>query len=193
MILGQTPNRTPFTRPAGASPGFMPKLPNTGFYSHFHPLTQVTLPMASTGGWRPDLNPNMGPVPLPPMPAPAPVGPPIPKAGGTAGAFGGSGFGSTGGVRAHGHVDPYMVFRTGMIPGVSPSGANIRAGVMNAGARVNRSMPFQTAALPPLPPPPPAPAPTATGVKGLMGVLSDHLGITPPHFRRMPHYGCYRG
>jgi len=190
MILGQ--GRTSgFTRPSGASPNFQPKLPNTGFYSHFHPLALVTRSMSSTGGYMPPLNPGMGPAPLPMVPAPAvqapaPMAPAVPKAGGVAGAFGGAGFGSTGGVQGHMHVDPYMVMRQGVIPGVAPSGRNIRAGVNNAGARVNSSMPFQTAALPPPPPPPaPMPAPTATGIKGFLGALQDHLGLTPaPHFRR---------
>ena len=185
MILG-APNRTsPFHRPAAASGSFQPKLPNTGFYSHFHPLTQVTHAMRAASMYRPPLVPSMGPQPLPAMPVaaappPAPVGPPVPTPGGTAG-FGGSGFGSTGGTRGgHMHVDPYMVMRQGVIPGVSPSGSNIRYGVSHAGDRVHRSMPFQTAPLAPLPPPPaPVAMPTvpATGVKGFLGALSDHLGF----------------
>jgi hypothetical protein len=79
---------------------------------------------------------------------------------------GAAGFGSTGGTRMHSHVDPYMVMRQGVIPGVMPSGANIRSGVRNAGDRVHRSLPFQTAPLPPMPtlPPPAAvmPVPAAT-------------------------------
>lgn len=184
MILGAT--RTPFQRPAAASGSFQPKLPHTGFYSHLHPLTMVTHAMSAEMMYRPPAPPSMGPTPLPavPMPAPtiptaAPVAPPIPTPGGTAG-FGGSGFGSHGAMQ-HAHIDPYMVMRQGVIPGVMPSGANIRAGVNNASGRIHRSMPFQTAALPP-PPPPPAPvaampAVPATGVKGFLGVLSDHLGI----------------
>ena len=60
--------------------------------------------------------------------------------------------------------------RSGWIPGVSPSGSNIRAGVRDAGARIQRSMPFQTAPLPEPPPPPPPPAapmPAATHGFGL--------------------------
>jgi len=179
MILG-APNRTsPFQRPAAASGSFQPKLPLTGFFSHFHPLTQVTHSMRSARMYSPPLVPSMGPQPLPAVPAPqpaAPVAPPIPTPGGTAG-FGGSGFGSHGAMQ-HAHVDPYMVMRQGVIPGVSPSGSNIRYGVSHAGDRVHRSLPFQTAPLPPLPPPPPAmPAVPATGVKGFLGALEDHLGF----------------
>jgi hypothetical protein len=168
MILGQS-RHADYTRPAGASPNFQPKLPHTGFYSHFHPLATVTHAMsAAKGFYRPPLPGPMGPAPLPAVPAAAPVAPvapPVPAAGGTAG-FGGSGFGSTGGTRSHFHVDPYMVMRQGVIPGVSPSGSNIRYGVTHAGDRVQRSMPFQTAALPPLPPPP-MPMPAATHGFGL--------------------------
>lgn len=178
MIFGA--NRTPFARPAAASGSFQPKLPHTGFFSHFHPLTQVTHAMRAASMYRPPLVPSMGPQPLPAIAAPqpaAPVAPTVPTPGGTAG-FGGAGFGSTGGTMGHMHVDPYMVMRQGVIPGVSPSGSNIRYGVTHAGQRVHRSMPFQTAPLPPLPPPPPAmPAVPATGVKGLLGALSDHLGF----------------
>ncbi len=201
MILGAS--RTPFQRPAAASGGFLPKLPNTGFYSHFHPLTQVTHAMSAEPMYMPPLVPSMGPHALPPVPVaapavPAPVGPAavapvVPKAGGVAGGFGGSGFGSSGAMQ-HAHVDPYRVMRLGiMAPGTMASGANIRAGVRNAGDRVHRSMPFQTA---PLPPPPPvlppavvtstalAPSVPATGVKGFLGALGDHLGFPAPWWRR---------
>ncbi len=184
MILGAT--RTPFSRPAAANGSFQPKLPHTGFYSHFHPLTMVTHAMAAEMMYRPPAPPSMGPTGLPAIPAvapaapvPAQVAPTVPTPGGTAG-FGGSGFGSHGAMQ-HAHVDPYMVMRQGVIPGVMPSGANIRAGVRNASGRIHRSMPFQTAPLPP-PPPPPAPvaampAVPATGVKGFLGALGDHLGF----------------
>jgi len=134
--------------------------------------------MRAFPAYRPPLVPTMGPqmlpaVPLPPPP-PAPNGAAVaatqvpssaPASAAMHGSFGGAGFGSTGGVRSHFHVDPYMVMRSGWIPGVSPSGSNIRAGVHNAGSRIQRSMPFQTAPLPPPPPPPPpaaAPMPAAT-------------------------------
>jgi len=185
MILGAT--RTPFQRPSAASGSYTPQLPHTGFFSHFHPLTQVTHAMRSASMYRPPLVPSMGPQPLPTVAAPAPaapVAPTVPTPGGTAG-FGGSGFGSHGAMQ-HAHVDPYMIMRQGVIPGVSPSGSNIRAGVRNAGARVHRSMPFQTAPLPPPPPPPapPMPAMPATGVKGFLGALSDHLGFPRSYGRR---------
>lgn len=171
MILGQPATRTGgYQRPAGASPNFHPQLPRTRFYSgNFNPFAQVTFPMSSARGvYRPPLQTNMGPTMLPDVPAP--VAPLVPKAGGVASAFSGSGFGSTGGTRMHSHVNPYMTMRQGTFPGILPSGANIRAGVRNAGARVNRSYPFQTAELPALPPPPPPmPAPSAT--HGLMGAL----------------------
>lgn len=182
MILGQT--RTPLDRPAAASGSFQPKLPHTGFYSHFHPLTMVTHAMRSQPGmYRPPLPGPQGPQMLPSVPAP--VAPTVPTPGGTAG-FGGSGFGSTGGVKMHhGHVDPYTVMRSGMIPGVSPSGSNIRAGIHHAGARVQRSMPFQTAPLPPDMPPPapvmPMPAPAAT--HGFFGAFG-----APMHHRKRRHW-----
>lgn len=166
MILGQSP-RTSFTRPAAASPGFVPGLPATVVNSHFHPLAMVMNPMPAASQWRPPFSPGMGPHALPDVPAPAPAAPVVaPKAGGMAG------FGSTGGV-PHQHVDPYRTMRTGMIPGVMPSGANIRAGVRNAGGRIQRSMPFQTAPLPPPPPPPapPAAAPAPGPVAGFLGAL----------------------
>ena len=118
-----------------------------------------------------------------PLPAPLPVASPAAVAvapGGTAGAFGGAGFGSHGGVR----FDPYMIMRSGGIPGVMPSGRNIRGGIRNVSPHVQASYPFQTAPLPaPLPVASPAavavPGVTATGTKGLMGVLADHLGFNP--------------
>lgn len=169
MILGQS--RTPFSTPAAAVPGFLPKLPNTGYYSHFHPFTQVTHAMVSAPGmYRPPYEPAMGPHALPDVPMPAaaaPVAPALPKPGGVSG----FGFGSTGGVQGHQHVSPYRTMRMGMIPGVMPSAANIRAGVRNASERVHRSFPFQTAPLPPPPPPPVvvAPVPAATAGFGYFG------------------------
>jgi hypothetical protein len=134
----------------------------------------VTNRMRAFPMYRPPLVPSMGPQMLPPVPPPAP--PPaaaapngasvaatqVPSsapAGAMHGSFGGAGFGSTGGVQKHFHVDPYMVMRSGwMAAGVHPSASNIRSGVRGAGAQVHRSMPFQTAPLPELPPPPPPPA-----------------------------------
>lgn len=188
MILGQA--RTPFQRPAGASADFQPKLPDVGFYSHFQPFTNAMLPMGARSMYRPPLPPQMGPVPLPPTPAPAlpavpgaPVAAASPAPGGVAGA----GFGSTGGTRGFGrsHIDPYMVMRAGIIPGVSPSGSNIRNGVTNAYARVNGGRPYQTAPLPP-PPAPMPPAVTAvvpsTGIKGFLGALGF-----PPTIKQRRH------
>ncbi len=168
MILGQT--RTPFQTPAAAIPGFQPKLPSTGYYSHFHPFTQVTHAMVSAPGmYRPPLEPAMGPHSLPdvpmPMPAAAPTSPALPKPGGVSG----FGFGSTGGVGGHTHVSAYRTMRMGMIPGVMPSGANIRSGVRNAGSRVQRMFPFQTAPLTMAPPPVVAPTPAATAGFGYPG------------------------
>lgn len=165
MILGS--NRVPFQIPAAAQPGFMPSNPHTGFLSHINPFIQVMRRMGSMhNAYRPPGQPQMGPRQLPsvPMPVAAPTGPATPAPGGMAGA----GFGSTGGTQMHAHVSPYTTMRSGMIPGVRPSGSNIRAGYQNAWGRVNRSFPFQTAPLPP----PPAPvavavAPTATATHGL--------------------------
>jgi len=126
-----------------------------------------------------------------PLPAPLPVASPAAVAvtpvatpGGTHGAFSGAGFGSHGGVR----FDPYMIMRSGGMPGIMASGANIRGGVRNVGPHVQASYPFQTAPLPaPLPVASPAAVPVAPGgTKGLMGVLADHLGI--PTRRRRRHW-----
>lgn len=197
MILGST--RNPFERPAAASASFQPRLPDTGFISLIHPFSRVTNPMWAATGYRPPLNPYMGPVPLPDVPMPTapavPVAAQTTKPGGVSGfgayGFGAAGFGSTGGVRGmgHHHVDPYMQMRMGVFPGISPSGRNIRAGIRNAGARVQRSMPFQTAELPPLPPPPvvaPAPGPVA----GLLGAFG--LGRVGGWRGRQGHAGFRR-
>jgi hypothetical protein len=172
MILGAA--RTPFQRPAGANPNFQPALPDVGFYSHIQPFPGVMQPVSARYS-RIGLPAQMGPIPLPAVPAAMPPAAPVaaasPKPGGVAGA----GFGSTGGTRNHFHVDPYMVMRQGMIPGVSQSGSNIRAGVRNAGQRVQASMPFQTQALAPLPQAAIPPVVTAvvpsTGIKGFLGAL----------------------
>lgn len=208
MILGAT-RTSGFQRPAGANPNFQPRIPNVGFYSgNFFPFSNVMERMSADMLYRPPLPGPLGPQVLPNVPPPAapaavpdasPVGPVVPKPGGTAG-FAGA-FGSTGGTGGgHMHVDPYMVMRNGVIPGVSPSGSNLRAGVRNAGSRVHRSMPFQTAPLAPLPPPvsptpsapaiPAAPAAKSGGVQGLMGALfgypmaKPHRWSFPPIFVR---------
>ena len=166
------------------------KLPHTAFYSgNIWPFSEVTNRMRAYPMYRPPLVPTMGPQMLPPVPPPppppAPNGAPaaatqVPSSAPTSaamkGSFGGAGFGSTGGVRAHFHVDPYMVMRSGWIPGVSPSGSNIRAGVTGAGGRIQRSMPFQTAPLPELPPPPPPAAPMPAATHG--------FGYAHPRHRR---------
>jgi hypothetical protein len=204
MILGQSPtanNPVPFQRPAAANPGYVPHMPRTRFMSpNIWPFSQVLNPMRAYPAYRPQLPAGVGPHGFPPeSPAPAAVPSanvattaPVPaiatNPSGTNG-FGGSGFGSHGGVHKHFHVDPYMVMRSGWIPGVSPSGSNIRSGYKNALARVNRSMPYQSAPLPPPPPPPPPmPMPAATHGFGhhrhhhhhMQG--ADELGF--PGFRR---------
>lgn len=178
MILGT--NRVPLETPAAAQPGFMPSNPHTGFYSHFNPFIQVMRRMGTMrNAYRPPLQSQMGPQMLPSVPLPAPATAPVPTPGAMAGAFG-----STGGTRMHSHVSPYKTMRSGwMAPGTYPSGANIRAGITNAGMRVDSSLPFQTAPLPELPPPAPAaPAPAAT--HGLMGALGFHRGMRQPRRHR---------
>ncbi|HEV3059681.1 MAG TPA: hypothetical protein VGY48_15630 [Vicinamibacterales bacterium] len=213
MILGQTPGGVPVpltpmspTGPTASHPiDFTPptpgggnifKLPRTGFYSQqiSNNFWSNTPRMRAFPAYHP-LNPNTGPQALPPIAPPpvaaAPAAPaPGPSPAGTAGAFGGSGFGSSGGVRNHYHVDPYMVMRSGNFPGISPSGRNIRAGYMNAGARVQASMPYQSAPLPPdMPPPPPVPAP---GAKAPVPAATHGFGgfsWNPVHwFRRQPNH-----
>jgi hypothetical protein len=169
-------NPIDFTPPSVGG-GNVFSLPSPRFFSrNIQPFPAVMPPMRSYPAYHPR-NPALGPQPLPqiapptpPATAMAPAAGPTPA--GTNGSFGGSGFGSSGGVRAHSHVDPYRVMRSGMIPGVSANGSNIRAGYMNAGDRVDASMPFQSfpltqAAPAPMPMPMPmAPAPTAAGVHG---------------------------
>lgn len=171
MILGD--NRIPFQTPSAASPGYFPKLPKTGWYSgNIHPLSQVMHRTTAYPAYNPGVNPNAFPSGPVQFPAPAPATPPTAAGGPTpaathgAGAFGVAGFGSHGGTQKHFHVSPYQVMRSGWIPGVDPSGSNIRAQVSNARGRINRSMPFQEAPLAPLPvaatPMPAVPAPAAT-------------------------------
>jgi hypothetical protein len=174
MILGasQDPtaqNPVPFSPPASARGTYMPQLPGVGFYSdNLQPFTQVTERVSTFPAYRPPLNPNAGPRALPPIASAAPAAPMAPAPGptpaGTNGAFGGSGFGSSGGVRPHMHrPDPYQIMRSGNIPGVAPSGSNIRSGYLHAGNVVQHSMPFQQPhnypVMIPSPPPPPMPMP----------------------------------
>jgi hypothetical protein len=178
MILGQTPGATgpdaqhpiDFTPPTVGG-GNIFKLPKTGFYStNISPMWPTRMPMRAFPAYHPsraNIGPQQMPSLAPPPAAATSMAPaPGPSPAGTAGAFGGSGFGSSGGVRSHSHVDPYMVMRQGVIPGVSPSGSNIRAGVTNAGARVNASMPYQSHALAPDAPPPPPPAAMPAAMHG---------------------------
>jgi len=175
MILGQTPGATgptaqnpiDFTPPTVGG-GNIFKLPRTAFYSEqMSALSRIRHRMTGYPAYHPsraDIGPQQMPPLTPPAPAAAPMAPaPGPSPAGTAGAFGGSGFGSSGGVRAHSHVDPYVVMKSGQIPGVSPSGRNIRAGVTNAGQRVDASMPYQSFPLTPDAPPPPPAMPAAPG------------------------------
>jgi len=201
MILGQTSGAAgptaahpvDFTPPTVGDGSAFP-LPKTGWYStNFSPMWPTRMPMRAYPAYMPA--PRGGPVPLPPIAPPpvaaAPAAPaPGPTPGGTHGAFGGSGFGSSGGVRPHSHVDPYLVMRQGVIPGVSPSGRNIRAGYMNAGARVQASMPFQTAPLPPdMPPPPPMPAPGAAPMPAATHGFGGAFSWNPFNwFRKRPNH-----
>ncbi len=193
MILGAGPtqqNPVDFTPPSPWGDNKFP-LPQTGFYSNLRPFSTMRR-MTSFPAWRP--TPNGGPQPMPslappPPPAAAMAPAPGPTPGGTHGSFGGSGFGSSGGTRAHSHVDPYMVMRQGVIPGVSPSGSNIRAGVTNAGQRVMRSMPFQSQALPPDMPAalPAAPMPMPTATHGFGAFSMNPLNW----FRRQPTHPAH--
>ena len=186
MILGD--NRIPFQTPEAASPNYFPSLPKTGWYSgNIWPLSQVMHRSTAYRAYNPGVNPNAFPTP-PVFPAPTPVTPtaaaPGPNPGAThgAGAFGVAGFGSHGGTRKHFHVSPYQVMRSGWIPGVDPSGSNIRDQVSNARLRIGRQMPFQSAPLEPLPPPatlPAAPAPASTA------------GFGAPWWRRRRHHHPY--
>lgn len=202
MILGQTPtqqNPIDFTPPTPGG-GRVPSLPKTGFYSgNIWPFSQVMNRMHAFPAYRPGPPNGVGLQPIPSLSPPpvaaAPLAPaPGPSPSGTAGAFGGSGFGSSGGVRSHSHVDPYTVMRSGMIPGVSPNGSNIRAGWTNAGARVANSMPFQSQALPMAMAPaalPAAPAAMPTTTHGFGGFSWNPVhwfrrSAPRPAFQTMP-------
>lgn len=156
MVLGST--RTGgFVRPTAANPNFHPRMPHTGFMSQIDPFSLVSRRMgADKSMYRPPYPAVMGPQVLPDVPMPA--APVVPKAGGMAG-FAGAGFGSTGGtMHPHMHMpSPYRTMRGGFIPGVLPSGANIRYPTHNTGALIHRNMPYQTAPLREL-----APVPVAT-------------------------------
>lgn len=215
MILGQSnggpaptaANPVPFQPPTTRDP----RRPHPKFMStNFWPFSQVLNPMRSFPAYHPHHGPNVGPHGFPPdaTPAAAAAGPsgtvtaaPVPGIattgpGGTHG-FGGAAFGSHGGTK-HFHADPYMVMRSGWIPGVDPSGANIRAGYKNAGMRVNRSMPFQMQALAPMPPPPPPPMPAPAATHGFGHHRHHHhhhqeqqapmAGFGFPGFRRMTRF-----
>lgn len=179
MILGQSPKAPTAAHPIDFTPptvggGNIFSLPKTGFYSHnIWPFSQVMGRTHAYPAYHP-VNPRVGPQQMPqiaPPPVASPMAPaPGPSPAGTSGAFGGAGFGSSGGVRPHSHIDPYNVMRSGMIPGVSPSGSNIRAGYANAGARVEASMPFQSRPFPVAPPAPSlSPALTPAGTAGFGG------------------------
>lgn len=178
MILGQS--RTPFTRPAAASPNFTPGLPGTNFYSHFDPFSKVMNRQQSFSQYMPGVPRGAGPHALPAVPIPQPVVPAGAAAkatttspGGTAG-FGAAGFGSTGGVRPHMHVSPYMTMHSGiMAPGVLPNASNIRSGVRNTQARIQRNYPFQNRPLAPLP----APAPVALPASPAPGSVAGFFGL----------------
>jgi hypothetical protein len=170
MILGTGPtqqNPVDFTPPQPGG-GNIPKLPHTGFYSNMRPFSTMRR-MSAFPAYRPQMPNNYGLQPLPPISPPAPAAAPAAPApgmtpAGTAGAFGGSGFGTSGGVRAHSHaMNPYQVMKSGQIPGIHPNGSNIRSGYMNAGNRIDRSMPYQSFPLPPDAPPPPPPTAMAPG------------------------------
>lgn len=175
MLLGR--NLVPFTTPPEASGAFRPSMPNMHFYSNMRPFATMTRMPATSAAWYPTPRNAIGPAPSMPVAPPTPPTPvtpgaaaaPIPPTAAMHGAFG-----STGGVKAHFHMNPYTVMRQGLIPGVHPSASHLRAGVRNAHAWIEQSMPFQTAPLPPPPPPPPPPAPAAVapgGTKGFFGAL----------------------
>lgn len=186
MLLGR--NLVPFTTPPQASGAFRPSMPRMGFWSNMRPFTSMSPMRATSAAWMPTPHNAIGPAPS----MPAPPAPPTPVTPGAAAspiaptaAMHGA-FGSTGGVKAHFHSNPYMVMRSGMIPGVSPSARHIRHGVHTAGAWVHQSMPYQTAPLPPPPPPPPPPAAVAPGgTKGLLGAL---FGRPMHHRARRRHW-----
>lgn len=174
MILGR--NRLPYAGPPQANPNFRPTMVNTRFLTHMDPFAHVSRRMAAYDPFHPMTMPNsLGPAPMMPVAPPTPPTPvtpgaaaaPIPPTAAMHGAFG-----STGGVKAHFHMNPYTVMRQGLIPGVRPDANHLRWGVRHAHSWVEQSMPFQTAPLPPPPPPPPPPVAVAPGgTKGFFGAL----------------------
>lgn len=128
MILGSVPQdmRYTYSRPAGARPGFMPRIPPAVMQAQFNPFPSVLPQTRAVMPFRPPLPPQMQPGVYgvsPTFPAPEPA--PAPVAG-----FGASGFGRG--------VSPYRTLRLGMMPGVSISPQSIRSGVMNVGATMQR-------------------------------------------------------
>jgi hypothetical protein len=178
MLLGR--NLVPFTTPPQASGAFRPSMPHMRFYSNMRPYNTMAPRRATSAAWYPTPQNAIGPAPSMPPAPPTPMTPgaaasPISPTAAMHGAFG-----STGGVKAHFHMNPYMVMREGMIPGVHPNANHLRWGVRHAHAVVHQSMPFQTAPLPPPPPPPPPPVAVAPGgTKGFFGALFGH----PMHHR----------
>lgn len=127
MILGSIPQdmRYPFSRPAGARPGFLPRVAPTHMQAGFNPFAQVLGPTAARMPFRPPLPAQMHPGTYGVSPTFAPEPAPAPVAG-----FGASGFGRG--------VSPYRTLRLGMMPGVSVSPSSIRAGVNNSGEIMQR-------------------------------------------------------
>jgi hypothetical protein len=187
MLLGR--NLVPFTTPPQASGAFRPSMPRTHFYSNMRPFGVMAPRRATNAAWYPTAPNAIGPAPSMPVAPPAPPTPmtpgaaasPIPPTAAMHGAFG-----STGGVKAHFHMNPYTVMREGLIPGVHPNANHLRWGVRHAHSVVHQSMPFQTAPLPPPPPPPPPPVAVAPGgTKGFFGAL---FGRPMHHRARHRHW-----
>jgi len=73
-------------------------------------------------------------------------------------------------------MDPYMVMRLGVIPGVNASGNNLRRGVQNAGQKVRNQLPFAyaTADVPVN-----APSPQISGFGSWRGAFGTFGGVDP--------------
>lgn len=121
MILGQAVQYAP-GRPGPANPNSIPRIPNTGWMSHFQPFPGIMTPMTAVTPFMPRVPGRAQPGYQAPVPAPAP--------GPVAGAFGHASFGRGGG------VNPYRTMRTGMLPGVQVG--KFTRGATNAGGLISR-------------------------------------------------------
>lgn len=149
MLLGQpvSPNRfESFRRPQGAG-FYTPQLAPSAWYSHINPFVHVMNPMASYRPRLPDLPRSIRPgslgpsmrTPFPTQPGPAPAVPSAPQE--LQGGFGFFGLGESQSPFNFIDTDPSRKMRTGAWMNVPTTSGGMRAGVMQAGALLQRMHP----------------------------------------------------